>query len=103
MVFWTARAGQQLSDHHLDFFLMCVVEIGAGRAAEKMDDIPLLPVIPPAQPFHFQAEGGEGVFGLFDLNLKTAGSEGKRKGVVEQNFHMGRDVFIPEKGAQRPG
>ena len=37
MVFWTARAGQQLPDHHLDFFLMCVVEIGAGRAAEKMD------------------------------------------------------------------
>lgn len=65
-----------------------------------MNQITALPVIPPAQKFHFQPNDFERGPGLFNLNLDAAMSQQERAGVIEQDFHLPKNVMIQTEPVQ---
>ncbi len=57
-------------------------------AAEEVDNIPLLGVIPPAEVFHFEARCFERLLSPLDLDLQTAVGEEERVLVIDEDFHF---------------
>ena len=78
-----ARFGKESGHDDRDLFGRSLMEIAVWRRAEVMDDVALLPLIPPPQELHVHADAPQGRSRLLDLNLEPAMSEREGRRMIK--------------------
>ncbi len=63
------------------------IDVSTRWPAKKMDYVPSLRRIPPAEKLHLDPESLQGALGLLNLNLQPAMREQKRVRMVKENLH----------------
>ena len=91
-----ARAGlvEVFRQDGFEPFLLRPLYERAGRAIHKVEDIPALPVIPPARRLDFNAEARDFAHERIGQSLRPAMREKERIAVVKNDLHsMAGDLF----------
>jgi hypothetical protein len=82
-----ALLGEEVGEDNFDALLVGETEEGSGDAAEVMEDVGGLGVVPPAEVFDVEADFFEGEFGLLDLDLGATMGQHEGDVAVEKDFH----------------
>jgi hypothetical protein len=90
------QAGVQLGDDDLHAFGVREIDIAFGRAAKKVDQVPVLALVPPAHVLDFHAIPLQRRLGLLDLDLKPAMRQRKGQRMVKEDFHFSILAFWSE-------